>query len=40
MPLTALARELVGLALVDDSDHDIGAGVRLYRRRRADPADR
>jgi len=40
VPLTALARELVGLALVDDSDHDIGAVVRLYRRRRTDPADR
>jgi 3-hydroxyisobutyrate dehydrogenase-like beta-hydroxyacid dehydrogenase len=40
VPMTALARELVGLALVDDSDHDIGAIARLYRRRRADPADR
>jgi 3-hydroxyisobutyrate dehydrogenase-like beta-hydroxyacid dehydrogenase len=38
VPLTALARELVGLALVEDSDHDIGAVVRLYRRPRADPA--
>jgi 3-hydroxyisobutyrate dehydrogenase-like beta-hydroxyacid dehydrogenase len=37
VPLTALARELVGLALVDDSDHDIGAIVRLYRRARANP---
>ena len=40
VPMTALARELVGLALVDDSDHDIGAITRLYRRARADPADR
>ncbi len=40
VPMTALARELVGLALVDHSDHDIGAITRLYRRRRADPADR
>ena len=40
VPLTALARELVGLALVDDADHDIAAIVRLYRRPRADPADR
>jgi 3-hydroxyisobutyrate dehydrogenase-like beta-hydroxyacid dehydrogenase len=40
VPLTALARELVGLALVDDSDHDIGATVRLYRRPPADPAHR
>lgn len=40
VPLTALARELVGLALVDDSDHDIGAIVRLYRPPRADPPDR
>jgi ribosomal 30S subunit maturation factor RimM len=38
--MTALARELVGLALVDDSDHDIGAIVRLYRPARADPPDR
>ena len=40
VPMTALARELVGLALVDHSDHDIGAITRLYRRRWADPADR
>jgi 3-hydroxyisobutyrate dehydrogenase-like beta-hydroxyacid dehydrogenase len=40
VPMTALARELVGLALVDDSDHDIGAIVRLYRPARADPPDR
>lgn len=40
VPMTALARELVGLALVDDSDHDIGAITRLYRRAQADPADR
>ena len=32
VPMTALAREVVGLALVDDADHDIGAIVRLYRR--------
>ena len=40
MPMTALAREVVGLALVDDSDHDIGAVVRLYRRPPADSPDR
>jgi 3-hydroxyisobutyrate dehydrogenase-like beta-hydroxyacid dehydrogenase len=40
VPLTALAGELVGLALVDDSDHDIGAIVRLYRPPRAGPPDR
>jgi 3-hydroxyisobutyrate dehydrogenase len=40
VPMTALARELVGLALVDDSDHDIAAIVRLYRRSRGDSADR
>jgi 3-hydroxyisobutyrate dehydrogenase-like beta-hydroxyacid dehydrogenase len=40
VPMTALASELVRLALVADSDHDIGATVRLYRRRRADPAGR
>jgi len=40
VPMTALARELVGLALVDDSDHDIGAIARLYRPPRADPPDR
>ena len=39
VPLTALARELVGLALVDHADHDIAAIVRLYRRPRADPAE-
>lgn len=38
--MTALSRELVGLSLVDDSDHNIGAITRLYRRARADPADR
>ncbi len=40
VPMTALAREVVGLGLIDDSDHDIGAVVRLYRRPRADSADR
>jgi 3-hydroxyisobutyrate dehydrogenase-like beta-hydroxyacid dehydrogenase len=40
VPMTALARELIGLALVDDSDHDIGATVRLYRRPRANRAGR
>jgi 3-hydroxyisobutyrate dehydrogenase len=40
VPLTALARELVGLALVDNSDRDIGAIVRLYRPARAEPAGR
>jgi 3-hydroxyisobutyrate dehydrogenase-like beta-hydroxyacid dehydrogenase len=38
VPITALAREVVGLALVDDADHDIGAIARLYRRPRPDPA--
>jgi 3-hydroxyisobutyrate dehydrogenase-like beta-hydroxyacid dehydrogenase len=32
VPLTALAREVVGLALGDFSDHDIAAIVQLYRR--------
>ena len=40
VPMTALAREVVGLALVDDADHDIAAMVRLYRRPPVDPADR
>ena len=40
VPMTALAREVVGLALVDDADHDIAAIVRLYRRPPVDPADR
>ena len=39
VPLTALAREVVGLALGDFFDNDIAAIVRLYRRPRADPAD-
>jgi 3-hydroxyisobutyrate dehydrogenase-like beta-hydroxyacid dehydrogenase len=38
VPMTALAREVVGQALVDDADHDIGALVRQYRRPRVDPA--
>jgi len=38
VPITAIAREVVGLALVDDSDHDIAAIVRLYQRPRTDPA--
>jgi len=40
VPMTAVAREVVGLALVDHSDHDIGAITRLYRRAGADPTDR
>jgi len=39
VPLTALAREVVGLALGDHSDHDIAAIVRLYRRPLADSAE-
>ena len=37
-PMTALARELVGQALGEFSDNDIGAMVRLYRRARKNGA--
>ena len=40
VPMTAIARELIGLALVEYSDQDIGAIARLYDRPRAEPADR
>jgi 3-hydroxyisobutyrate dehydrogenase-like beta-hydroxyacid dehydrogenase len=37
VPITAIARELFGLALAEYSDQDIAAIVRLYGRPRADP---
>jgi 3-hydroxyisobutyrate dehydrogenase-like beta-hydroxyacid dehydrogenase len=39
-PMTAIARELVGQALGEFSDNDIGALVRLYRRPKGDEASR